>query len=85
MIEKLVLLSPVGLSSNYSDIKSTKVEDFMQEIFFKLKIPPTFLFKACGFLANMLSDYLVAGKCSGITKPVNKQINFRKKKQRLEI
>lgn len=71
MIQKLILLSPVGLSSSYCKIKSTKLEDFFQEMFFKYQAPPTIFFKMGGFLANMLSDYLVGGKCSGLRRPVN--------------
>jgi len=48
MVEKLILLSPVGLCSKYTHIESTKIEDFLQKAFFKAKKPPTYAYKMFG-------------------------------------
>lgn len=71
MIQKLILLSPVGLSSNYAEVVSTKIEDFAQTLLFKFKPYPSFGYKAFGFIANSLFDYVCANKCNGFTSKVN--------------
>jgi len=41
MIEKIVLLSPVGLSNKYYDIESTTIEDWIQKICYKIEKSPS--------------------------------------------
>lgn len=58
-IEKLILLSPVGLSSNYKEIISTRLEDFLQMISFKFQKMPTSFLKAFGaILPNYIFYYI---------------------------
>jgi len=52
MVERLILLSPVGISSNYTEIVSTKLEDFLQSVFFKQQKAPNSVYKMMGPLAN---------------------------------
>lgn len=58
-IEKLILLSPVGLSSNYSEIVSTRMEDFLQAVCFKFKKTPTVMFQILGgAISNYIFNYV---------------------------
>lgn len=61
MVEKLILLSPVGVSSSYQEIVSTRIEDFMQELFFKFEKPPNLMFKLFG---GVISNYLFNTVCN---------------------
>jgi hypothetical protein len=66
MIERLILLSPVGLSSSYVDIVSTKIEDFIQAFLYKMKAPPAQGFKFFGFLGNWVFNYVCKNKFPGL-------------------
>jgi len=54
MIERLILLSPVGISSNYCEIISTKLEDLLQNVFWQMKKPPASAYQMFGGLAHIL-------------------------------
>jgi len=60
MVLKLILLSPVGISSNYSEIVSTKIEDFLQSVFFKAKKSPAHVYKLFG---GVVSNYVFNKVC----------------------
>ncbi len=72
-IEKLILLSPVGLSSKYSEIKSTRMEDWLQSMCFKLEKSPSFVFKIMGgFISNTIFNYVCTEeKFRGLKKKVS--------------
>jgi pimeloyl-ACP methyl ester carboxylesterase len=68
MVDKLILLSPVGVSPRYVEIESTKLEDFMQSFFFKVKKSPSFGYKSFGFVSNAVFNYVCEGKFKGLQK-----------------
>ena len=72
MVEKLVLLSPVGLSDKYYDIKSTTIEDWLQKFCFKIEKTPSKLFKNLGgFFSNLIFNSVVTkDKFKGLTDKV---------------
>ncbi len=56
-IIQLILISPVGLSAKYKEIVSSRMEDFLQEVCFKIKKTPNSLLKIFAG-ANFLFDFL---------------------------
>lgn len=76
MVKALILLSPVGLSSNYAVIESTKIEDFIQTLSFQTKSPPTELFKSLGFISSFIFDYVFLRKMKSVDNQVIKNIFF---------
>ena len=72
MIESLILLSPVGLSSSYSEIKSTRLEDMLQSMCFKIEKSPSSIFKILGgAYGNYIFDYVCTeDKFRGLTDKV---------------
>jgi hypothetical protein len=61
MVEKLILLSPVGLSAIYSEIKSTRMEDLLQTMCFKTQKSPGNVFKMLG---GVVSNYIFNHVCT---------------------
>lgn len=66
MVEKLILMSPVGMSSSYVSITSTKLEDFSQYLFFKTELTAPTFYKYLGiyrifFFNNMCSKKKLRG------------------------
>jgi len=61
MVEKLILLSPVGLSAIYSEIKSTRMEDMLQSMSFKTQMSPSNIFKMLG---GLVSNYIFNKVCT---------------------
>jgi len=56
MVENLVLLSPVGLSSSYIKLKiENPIEDFMKRFFYQVRSPPSFGYK----ILNIFSSYVL--------------------------
>jgi hypothetical protein len=73
MIEKLILLSPVGLSSKYQEIKSTRLEDMLQTISFKTEKTPANLFKTFSFIGHYIFEKICTeDKFKGLDKKVNR-------------
>lgn len=70
MVKALILLSPVGLSSNYAYIESTQIEDFLQILSFHTKYPPSELFKSFGFISSFIFDYIFLRKMKNISNQV---------------
>ena len=75
MIEKIVLLSPVGLSNKYYDIESTTIEDWIQKICYKIEKSPSKIFKSLGgFVSNIIFNTVVTQeKFKGLTNKVKEK------------
>ena len=76
MVKALILLSPVGLSSNYSPIESTPIEDLLQSISYSTKSPPSELFNTLGYFSNFLFDFIFRRKLQNLDNQVNLYIKF---------
>ena len=71
MVKALILLSPVGLSSNYSPIVSTEIEDLIQSISYSTKFPPTELFNNLGYFSNFIFDFIFLKKLQNLDNQVS--------------
>lgn len=71
MVKSLILLSPVGLSANYSPIVSTPIEDLLQSISYTTKSPPTELFNTLGFFSTYIFEYVFIRKLKNLDNQVN--------------
>lgn len=54
MVEKIILISPVGISTSYSDITSTRIEDILQYLFFKSELTAPTFYKYLGIAGSYL-------------------------------
>lgn len=66
MIDRVILLSPVGMSSKYVDIVSTKMEDFFQRLMYKQESSPFLIFKLFGEVSNKIFNHFSKTKFSSI-------------------
>lgn len=71
MVKGLILLSPVGLSCNYANIASTRLEDFLQTVSFKFQTPPSNQFKSLGVFSSVIFNFLFIKKMKGVHDEVN--------------
>jgi cardiolipin-specific phospholipase len=67
-INKIIFLSPVGISSEITSISTNAVEDMVHKLFYNLRGPPTIGFKMFGFFSNVCFHYLMDHKCRNMTK-----------------
>jgi hypothetical protein len=71
MVDNIILLSPVGLSSNFDDVASTKTEMTLQKLCFKIQKSPNYIFQTfAGFIANYVFDIFTREKFKGLTDKV---------------
>jgi len=67
-VNKIIFLSPVGISSEITSISTTKFEDIAHKFFYNIKGPPTIGFKMFGVFANFFFQFLIDHKCKNLTQ-----------------
>jgi len=66
-VNKLIFLSPVGISSEITSISTNHLEDMVHKLLYNLRGPPTIGFKMFGFFSNICFHFLMDHKCKTMT------------------
>jgi len=66
-VTKVIFLSPVGISSEITNISTNPLEDIVHKIFYKIRGPPTIGVKMFGFFSNVCFHFLMDTKCKKMT------------------
>jgi len=72
MVEKLILVSPIGMSGSYLSITTNMVEDLMQYLFFKSEMTAPTFYRYLGLVGSYLFNYYVTqDRFKGLTIKVD--------------
>jgi cardiolipin-specific phospholipase len=67
-VNKLILLSPVGIGTEMANISTSPVEDFIHKMLYKMKGPPTIGYKCLGIFSNFFFDFVIDHKCKNMNE-----------------
>jgi len=67
IVNKLMFLSPVGISSEITHISTNPLEDIVHKVFYNIRGPPTIGYKCFGFFSNLCFHFLMDTKCKKMT------------------
>jgi pimeloyl-ACP methyl ester carboxylesterase len=77
MVEKLILISPVGISTSYVNITSTRIEDMLQYLFFKSEMTAPTFYKYLGIGGSFLFNKICTQeKFKGLKNKVSEYKNI---------
>jgi len=65
-VNKLILLSPVGIGTEITSISTNPIEDVMHKLLYKLQGPPTIGYKCFGIFSNVCFNFLMNSKCKNM-------------------
>jgi pimeloyl-ACP methyl ester carboxylesterase len=76
MVDKIILVSPVGISSTYDEYKNfNKMEAFIQKMCYKFELTPSSGLNLLGFFSKVVMNMFIRRKYMGITDKEEYEVN----------
>jgi pimeloyl-ACP methyl ester carboxylesterase len=76
MVDRIVLVSPVGISSTYDEYKNfNKMEAFIQKMCYKFNMTPSSGLSMLGFFSKIALNMFIERKFVGITDKAEYEVN----------
>ena len=71
MINNLILLSPIGISSTYDEYKKfNKIENFIRQLCYKFNIPPSTGLDFLGLFKRVAMNFFIGNKLKSLDNKV---------------